>query len=86
MLEGRTLKCQSGIVDRDAVEPADLAVGVALRDLVHLRVLVGDLGVDLARDEVAGAELGHQVRQRATLAWRRSSSISSAGIVPESAQ
>src|SRR5829696_2692541 len=45
-----------GIVDREAVELRDLAVGEALLELVHLRLAVRDLGVDLARDEVLRAQ------------------------------
>src|SRR3954447_6309261 len=43
------------VVDRDAVDVRDLAVAVALLELAHLRRAVGDLGVDLAGDEVGRA-------------------------------
>src|SRR3954467_11232357 len=49
------------VVDRDAVDVGDLAVRVALLDLAHLRAGVGDLGVDLARDEVLRAERRQQL-------------------------
>src|SRR3954451_15289429 len=45
-----------GVVDREAVEVGDLAVGEALLELGHLRLAVLDLGVDLARDEVLRAQ------------------------------
>ena len=45
------------------VEPVDLGVGLVVGDLPHLRLLVGDLGVDLAGDEVARPEIGHQLGQ-----------------------
>src|SRR3954464_353387 len=45
------------VVDRDAVQPRDLGLGVGSGDLGHLGLLVGDLGVDLAGDEVALAKL-----------------------------
>ena len=73
------------VVDGDAVEPAHLAVGVALRDLLHLGVLVGHLGVDLAGDEVP---LAVGLRAARDIVFPRidsSSSTSSAGITPESA-
>src|SRR3954451_10783381 len=38
------------VVHRDPVDAVQLAVGVLLGDLLHLRFLVGDLGVDLAGD------------------------------------
>src|SRR5215218_5703103 len=44
------------VVDRDAVEVVELGVAEAGLDLRHLRLLVGDLGVDLARDEVSAAQ------------------------------
>ena len=47
MFEGRTLAHQVGIAEGDAVEVVDLGVGVALRELVHLPLLVLDLEVDL---------------------------------------
>src|SRR5437879_635071 len=50
-------------VDRNAVEPGDLGVGMKLRDLTHLRLLVGDLRVDLAGDEVALPEAVHEFRE-----------------------
>ena len=64
---GPDVEVPVGVVDRDPVEAGQLAVGVALGDLLHLRRRVGDLGVDLAGDEVARAELGHQLGQRAAV-------------------
>ena len=52
------------IVDGDPVEPGDLGVGVALGQGVHLGVLVGDLGVDLAGDEVALVKGADELGQR----------------------
>src|SRR3954449_8206789 len=49
------------VVDRDAVDVGDLAVGVALLELAHLRRPVRDLGVDLAGDEVLRAVGLHQL-------------------------
>src|SRR3954452_16075138 len=43
------------VVDRDAVDVGDITVGVALLELAHLGLAVGDLGVDLAGDEVLRA-------------------------------
>ena len=50
------------VVDRDAVELGDLAVGVALSISRDLRLLVGDLGVDLAGDEVLRAVAARAAR------------------------
>ena len=56
------------VVDRDPVEAGQLGpVGEALLDLRHLRRLIADLGVDLAGDEVLGAELRHQFSEAAAL-------------------
>ena len=75
-----------GVVDRDPVEVGDLAVGaVALDDLLHLRRRVVDLGVDLAGDEVASSGTRPSARRGVRPSLESSSSISSAGIVPESA-
>ena len=64
MLDARTLKCQSVVVHRDAVEVAELAVGEALLDAGQRRRHVLDHRVDLAADEVLGAQrlqqLGHR--------------------------
>jgi len=43
------------VVDRDPVEAAQLRVGVARGELLDLRLRVGDLRVDLARDEIPRA-------------------------------
>ena len=56
------------VVDRDAVEGVLAGVGVALGDLGELRLLVGDLAVDLAGDEVALAVGREQRRERPALA------------------
>ena len=58
------------VVDRDAVELGDLGVGVARLDLVQLRPLVGDLGVDLAGDEVLARVVGAAARRASVPAWR----------------
>src|SRR3954447_22782579 len=55
------------VVDGDAVEAVELAVGVRRGDLLHLRVLVGDLGVDLTRDEVLLAQRREQLGHRLAL-------------------
>ena len=52
------------VVDADAVELGDRGVGVQCLDLVHLGLLVGDGGVDLAADEVRGAVLAQQRGER----------------------
>src|SRR5262245_2537066 len=52
---GADVEMPLGVVDRDAVEVVDLGVGEAALDLGHLARLVGDLGVDLAGDEVPRA-------------------------------
>src|SRR3954453_23496205 len=51
------------VVDRHAVDVRDLAVAVALLELAHLALGVGDLGVDLARDEVLRAVALQQLAQ-----------------------
>ena len=51
------------VVDRDAVEVGDLGVRVALGELGHRALLVGDLRVDLAGDEVGAAELADELRE-----------------------
>src|SRR4051794_3463761 len=43
-----------GVVDRDAVHMGDLPIAVLVLELLHLRLPVSHLGVDLARDEVLG--------------------------------
>src|SRR3954453_19523062 len=43
------------VIDRDAVDVRDLGIRVALFQLAHLGRAVGDLGVDLAGDEVLRA-------------------------------
>src|SRR6185295_18312120 len=48
---GAHVEVPLGVVDRDSVEPGDLAIGVALGKLTHLRLLIRHLGVDLSRDE-----------------------------------
>src|SRR3954468_12894630 len=55
------------VVDRHPVDVADASVGVALFELVHLGLLVGDLGVDLAGDEVARAVGLEQLAHRLAL-------------------
>src|SRR6266498_1107286 len=55
------------VVDGDAVQPRHLAVAVALRQLVHLGLLVEHLGVDLAGDEVLRPEALQQLVQRRAL-------------------
>src|SRR3954453_17761874 len=51
------------VVDRHAVDVRDLAVAVALLELAHLALGIGDLGVDLARDEVLRAVALQQLAQ-----------------------
>ena len=59
---GADVEVPVGVVDRDPVEVGELGPSrVALLDLRHLRLRVVDLGVDLAGDEVPGAELVHQL-------------------------
>src|SRR5262245_22533572 len=67
-VRGADVEVPVRVVDRDAVEVADLRLRVAPLDLIHLRLLIVHLGVDLAGDEVLGAELVDQVGERATLA------------------
>ena len=64
VLDGPHVEVPVLVVDRDAVELADLGVAVARAELLQLRRLVGDLGVDLARDEVARAVRLEQLGQR----------------------
>ena len=64
VLDGAHVEVPVVVVDRDAVELGDLGVGVARADLLDLRRLVGDLGVDLARDEVARAVGLEQLGER----------------------
>src|SRR3954447_12494117 len=60
-VRGADVEVPVGVVDRDAVDVGDLSVGVALLELAHLRLAVGDLGVDLAGDEVLRAIGGEQL-------------------------
>ena len=65
VFEGRTLKCQVPQSTETPSSQRHLAVRVALGDLLHLRVLVVDRRVDLARDEVLAPvglqQLGHRL-------------------------
>jgi len=84
VLDGRTLKCQSFVIDRDPVEPRLPRVAVAIGQLLDL-LRIRDLGVDLARDEVARAIRLEQLGHRRALA-RELLEDQQRGIVPESAQ
>ena len=74
------------VVDRDAVEAVLAALGVAGGELLDLRRRIGDLGVDLAGDEVRATAAARAAPTAASPLRESSSRISSAGIVPESAQ
>ena len=68
VFDGRTLKCQSFAVDRDAVEMRDLALGgVALLQLLQLQRDVRDRRVQLAGDEVPRPERREDLRELAAL-------------------
>ena len=64
---GADVEVPLGVVDRDPVEPGDLAIGVALGELAHLRLLIRHLGVDLSRDEVALPEGADQLGEATPL-------------------